>query len=110
MGNYDHSRRAAMRWKGTLGDMLAEGTRVIRSCSACDLWGEVDLDHMVALLGGADMTLWDCRPPCPYCGQPMTHLASPARGTPYRPLTSDVPDHIRPLPAQAWMAGWLGRR
>lgn len=100
-----------MRWQSTLGDMKLYGSSVIRSCTPCGVWGEVDLDHMADLLGGPEMTLWDCRPPCPFCGGPMLHLASPGRSTPMRPLTSHPGDSEQhPLPPQAWMAGWTGRQ
>lgn len=103
--------RYALSWESSLGAMLdAGGVRCLRSCTACGLWGEVDLEHMVGVLGGRDMSLWDCRTPCPLCGKPMLHLASPGPGTPARPLASEPGDGERhPLPAQAWMAGWTGR-
>jgi hypothetical protein len=110
MGNYDTSRRHPMVWQSTLGDMKAERTIVLRTCGTCGFSGEVDIDFMIALLGGPEMTLWDCRPPCALCGKDQHHMASPGPGTPFRPLTSDVPDSIVPLPARAWMARWLGRR
>lgn len=110
MGRYDITRRQPPTWQTTLGAMKAEGARVLRSCS-CGFHGAVDLEHMIGVLGGPDMSLWDCRPPCPLCGAAMLHLASPGPGTPYRPLTSDPEDHDHdPLPPQAWMAGWTGRR
>jgi hypothetical protein len=102
---------AVMRWQSSLGNMLAAGTVVIRTGCGCGVWGEVNLEHMIAVLGGPQMTLWDCRPPCPLCGRLQHFMASPGRGTPKRLLLSvphDAEEH--PLPPQAWMAGWTGRR
>lgn len=101
---------AVMDWQSTLAMMRAHGTVVVRSCSRCGLWGELDLDQAERELGGADMSLWDCRPPCALCGGAMHHLAGLA-GTPRRPLLSQPGDSDEhPLPPQAWMAGWRGRR
>lgn len=111
MGSYNPSRRIVMRWQSDLGSMIAEGAYVIRTGCRCGCWGVVDLPYMVDLLGGPDMTLWDCRPPCPLCGQLHHFMASPGPGTPVRPLLSSPGDHdLHPLPPQAWMAGWTGRR
>lgn len=102
---------AVMAWMSTLGAMQAYGTVVIRTCSSpCGFWGEVDLDHMIHLLGGPQMTLWDCEPPCPLCHRRNHFMASPSRGTPMRPLLSRPPDAIVLLPLEAWLAHWTGRR
>ena len=111
MGNYNPSRRGVMRWQSTLGAMREEGTRVILTGCPCGCWGAVDISYFIELLGGADMTLWDCQPPCPLCGAAMHFMASPGPGTPARPLLSHRTDsEEHPLPPQAWMAGWTGRR
>ncbi|MDB5445685.1 MAG: hypothetical protein JWQ97_1002 [Phenylobacterium sp.] len=104
-----HTPIGVMRWMSTLGAMKAEGTRVLRTCPACGCHGHVDVDHMTELLGGGDMTLWDCRPPCPLCGKLMHHMASPGPGSIFRPLLSAQPDP-ECLPPEAWLPGWLGRR
>jgi len=68
-----------------------------------------DFDHMSATLRGWDMSLWDTRPPCPRCGELQHFMASTSRSTPMRPLLSAHSDPEN-LPAQAWLAGWTGRR
>lgn len=112
MGNYDIRRRGIPVWQSTLGAMKSAGTRVRLICTTpCQFWTEVDVDDMIGELRGADMTLWDARPPCPICDGLARFVASPGQGTPFRPLVSDPGDSDRrPLPPQAWMAGWTGRR
>jgi hypothetical protein len=107
MGNYDITRRTAMKWQGVLSDMKAEGTHVICSCSACGWHEVVDLDAMIALLG-ADGSLWDRRPPCEKCDKTCLFLASPGRGTPVRPCKSWWAFSMDDLPPEAWMGGWTG--
>lgn len=95
-----------MAWMHTLGEMKLYGTRLSVSCGRCGFWRRVEVDEMIEILGGPDMTVWDCRPPCEaeMCDGSMIFMASPGSGTPFRPLyTTTFPET---LPAQAWMAGW----
>jgi hypothetical protein len=101
---------AVMGWISDLAAMREHGTRVIRTGCGCGCWGDVDLGTMAQQLRGWDMTLWDCRPPCPLCGELQHFMASPGASMPFRPMISAVPDSVLPLPAQAWMPGWTGRR
>jgi hypothetical protein len=111
MGRYDESRRGVMFWQSTLGAMKSEGTRLRRVCSSpCSFYEDVDIDLMIATLGGPRMTVWDTEPPCEVCGRRTHYLASPGPGSVFRPLLSVPPDAIVPLPIEAWMAGWVGRR
>lgn len=99
-----------MLWMSTLGPMIAEGTRVRRTCnSPCSFWEDVDLPEMVRLLGGPEFSLWDCRLPCEICGRRTHFMASPGPGAIFRPLLSTISDP-ESLPPEAWMAGWTGRR
>lgn len=98
-----------MVWMSTLGAMKAEGTIILRTCSACGCHGHVDIEVMIALLGGPEFSLWDCQPPCPLCGKLMHHMASPGPGSVFRPLLS-ARSHPEDLPAAAWLAGWMGQR
>lgn len=96
---------------GTLGGMV-RGEIVLRSvCSRCGQWRSEDPWEFSRLLG-EDCTLWDCRPPChdPDCEGELVFLASPAAGTPLRPLASEGRPTMDALPAQAWMPGWFGDR
>ena len=111
MGNYDPTRRVAMRWQSTLGAMKEAAARVRLLGCGCGFYGDADLDHFIRLLGGPEMTLWDCRPPCPLCGDLMHFMASAGPGTPFRPLISHPGDSdASPLPPDAWMPGWTGRQ
>jgi hypothetical protein len=96
-------------WQSDIRQMKRAGTRVIWSCQACGKWGPVDLDPLAIAMGGWDMTLWDCYPPCEVddcTGLVMFH-ASPSASTPTRPMRSTTLGHYE-LPAAAWMAGWTG--
>ena len=103
-------RRNVMAWETDLSNMKAAGTRVRRICtSPCAFYEDVDLDAMIALLRGGDMTVWDTRPPCELCGKLTHYMASPSAGTLMRPLLSSKgPLDPDDLPADAWMAGWTG--
>jgi len=57
------------------------------------------------VLGGGEIGLWDCRPPCAVCGD-LQHFMANWPGTPARPLLSHPLDsHREPLAPQAWIAG-----
>src|SRR4051812_13403994 len=93
-------------WMTTLAEMKLHGTRLRLVCtSPCTFWEDADIDALIEELGGEDYSVWDAQLQCERCGQLMRYVASPGPGTPFRPLVSDPPDRIVPLPVGAWMAG-----
>lgn len=105
VGTFEPSQEGAAQTQTRLGDPTA--AEVDRSASRCAFYEDVDIDFMIALLGGPEMTVWDTEPPCEICGRRTHFLASPGSGSVFRPLLNVPPDHIAPLPIQAWMAGWF---
>lgn len=82
-GNFDPRNVA---WMATLGGMVEHRTLVQASCRRCGATRPADLKKLVAHLGSGG-TLLDRHPPCwkPKCGGEVLFLASPGRGTPFRP-------------------------
>lgn len=98
-----------MRWQSTLYWMKQEGTRLMRTCSSpCKYWIMEDLDAMIALLG-PDASLHGERPPCPRCRRLNIFMASPAEGTPFRPLHVYPREPDPPRPPGGWPP-WPGPR
>ena len=90
MGDRTHDRNPA-QWESSVGDMLAIGASVYIACTSrgCQKPSRLSLEQLVAKFG-ADFSLWDRRAVCPHCGHVGHYMASPSRGTPYRPLRSGV--------------------
>jgi hypothetical protein len=77
-----------MDWERDLDGMLRHGTEAVSTCVACQRRRKLDIADLHRRLGGR-ATLWDYFMPCWACPDGLTFVsASPARGTPMRPLKS----------------------
>ena len=87
--------RHPLAWQGTLAQMKAHGTLVAQTsdCGCVGSWRALDVDELLAAHGPAYM-LWDRRPACVRCGKPGHYMASPAEGTPMRPLQTSLHNKV----------------
>jgi hypothetical protein len=83
MGHYDETRRVIPSWQRTIGAMKDHGALLI--LAGCRHGAPANLDQLIAD-HGEDWSPRDCRPTCPKCGALQHYMASPAEGTPMRPL------------------------
>jgi hypothetical protein len=76
-------------WMATLDRMVEAGTLIRASCQTCHAWRAVPLEELVGSYG-PEGSLWDQAPACHVagCSGQVLFLASPAAGTPFRPLSS----------------------
>lgn len=91
-------------WSANVAYLLAhkvsEGGNVWVSCSRCGTWEPVDLAKLV-IKRNPLFSLWNRRPPCPGCGQPLSFHAHHAPGARVIPLFTDDPHQTDDLHA-AW--------
>jgi hypothetical protein len=79
--------RTVFAWAATVGAAIEHRTIVHAYCGRCSFWKVADL-RAIAKAKGPDWSLYDRRLKCPTadCKGPVLFRASPARGTPLRPL------------------------
>jgi len=76
-----------MEWISTLRGMKKHETIIRASCQvpACKDWYDIPADELIGLYGeGANLR--DVNHSCRACGGEVLFLASPSRGTPFRPV------------------------
>jgi hypothetical protein len=92
-GKYaQRTRLNRMSWQGTLAEMKEYGTIVFATCPTCSKFHEeVDVDQLLGLMG-PEGDLWDrwSNCPTPGCAGRAFFVATPARGTPMRPLRTSL--------------------
>lgn len=83
--------RIPASWQATVGGMRAVGARVYIACLGRDCETSTPVDPAaIAARFGDEFSLWDRRPICEACGRLGHYMASPAEGTPYRPLRTGI--------------------
>lgn len=82
-------RRPQLSWFETLGNAAeshARGGSFRWKCRGCQVWSDLDFDDYLSMEGPRFPT-WNLLSECPSCHGPRTLYASPARATPFQPMT-----------------------